>query len=69
MWSVRLSTPLSEDLAQAEARAISFQSLKRSCYEEAMATAQHGTSVAAVLGALFLALLLAALDQTIPWIT
>ena len=45
--------------------AISFRSLKRSCYEEAMAPAQHGTSVAAVLGALFLALLLAALDQTI----
>ncbi|HEY4736563.1 MAG TPA: MFS transporter, partial [Xanthobacteraceae bacterium] len=30
-----------------------------------MALAQHGTSVATVLGALFLALLLAALDQTI----
>src|SRR6202521_5233211 len=30
-----------------------------------MAPAQHGTSVVTVLGALFLALLLAALDQTI----
>src|SRR6516165_6205096 len=39
--------------------------VKRSCYEEAMTPAQHGTSLAAVLGALFLALLLAALDQTI----
>jgi hypothetical protein len=39
--------------------------VKRSCYEEAMTPAQHGTSLAAVFVALFLALLLAALDQTI----
>src|SRR5262249_41250536 len=37
----------------------------RSCDEEGMRRAQHGTSLAAVFGALFLALLLAALDQTI----